>query len=592
VVKALVRVIKDHLGLHATISGRKLTGEDVNGKGAYLQPDAEFYCRDMTIWIDFGSVVSTAPSNMNKDAVETYADEKFKKYEDLVKLICGQHYGQFYPVITDHFGTPHRHTLNFITSIAAFYRERFVGSPVEAPLSPAEVYRLLLETIVTELARGNFVRSNKWCVSHALSPHGPEAAFSSYRGPVGANGAPLSEALRIHPSCPEGAHGTCTLCPKAAGALTAQGALTPTCTPPQYKVIPDGGLAQATEEWTAHLLAAHTHKEGADPAGTVTVEPESASSALDGPAPPAPPITGPAVCSKFASPRAPSDNQATAMDDNTDSAAAPVSAPTGPGNPEGAAQDHMHSRQAPPADSQILPVSSDSLQSLSQAVEAPTGAPARSACFSPAPSVAHSSSPASENPPASPRTLASPAPPEHGEGGSQLAPAPTEGAGAPTGSVPPHPQHEDGSHLAVASLTPVSGGHPGPPPPQGQTRPLEALTPSPPPSPANTVVISDCRGSTAGVPRPAPAPLTARPEPHSLFRPCVCSCSELCVCSSFCVCLCVCSSHAPARHPASPVAPRPPDPVSPARFTVSHSSSPKARTATTAAHKESDGSAV
>jgi hypothetical protein len=76
-------------------------------KGAYLQPDAEFYCRDMTIWIDFGSVVRTAPSNMNKDAVETYADEKFKKYEDLVKLICGQHYGQFYPVITDHFGTPH-----------------------------------------------------------------------------------------------------------------------------------------------------------------------------------------------------------------------------------------------------------------------------------------------------------------------------------------------------------------------------------------------------------------------------------------------------------------------------------------------------
>ena len=176
--------------------------------------------------------------------------------------------------------------------------------------------------------------------------------------------------------------------------------------------------------------------------------------------------------------------------------------------------------------------------------------------------------------------------------GSVVAPAPTEGAGAPTGSVPPHPQHEDGSHLAVASLTPVSGGHPGPPPPPGQTRPLEALTPSPPPSPANTVVISDCRGSTAGVPRPAPAPLTARPEPHSLFRPCVCSCSELCVCSSFCVCLCVCSSHAPARHPASPVAPRSPDPVSSARFTVSHSSSPTARTATTAAHKESDGSAV
>ena len=239
-----------------------------------------------------------------------------------------------------------------------------------------------------------------------------------------------------------------------------------------------------------------------------------------------------------------------------------------------------------------MPFSPDSPQSLSQAAEAPTGVPTRSACSSLAPPVAHSSSPASELPPASPRALASPAPPAHGDGGSQLAPALTESAGALTGSVPPHSQHEDRSHLAVASLTPVSGGHPGPPPPPGQTRPLEALTPSPPPSPANTVVISDCRGSTAGVPRPAPAPLTARPEPHSLFRPCVCSCSELCVCSSFCVCLCVCSSHAPARHPASPVAPRPPDPVSPARFTVSHSSSPKARTATTAAHKESDGSAV
>ena len=396
--------------------------------------------------------------SQNKDAVEIYADGKFKKYEDLVKLICGQHYGQFYPVITDHFGTPHRHTLNFITSIAAFYRERFVGSPVEAPLSPAEVYRLLLETIVTELARGNFVRSNKWSVSHVLSPHGSEAAVSSYRGPVGANGAPLSEALRIHPSCPEGAHGTCTLCPKAAGALTAQGALTLACTPPQYKAIPNGGLVQATEERTEHSLAARTPTEGVDPAGTVAAE--SASPALDGPVPPAPPITGPAVCSQSASPRALSDNQATAMDDSTDSAAAPESAPTGTGNPGGAAQDHMHSRQAPPADLRITPFSPDSPQSLSQAAEAPTGAPARSARSSTAPSVAHSSSPASEHPSASPRALASPAPPAHGDGWSQLAPALiesagalTESAGAHTVSVPLHSQHEDRSYLAVASLT-------------------------------------------------------------------------------------------------------------------------------------------
>jgi hypothetical protein len=252
----------------------------------------------------------------------------------------------------------------------------------------------------------------------------------------------------------------------------------------------------------------------------------------------------------------------------------------------------MHSRQAPPADLQITPFSPDSPQSLSQAAEAPTGAPARSARSSPAPPVAHSSSPAPEHPSASPRALTSPAPPAHGDGWSQHAHALTESAGALTESVPLLSQHEDRSYLAVASLTPASGGHPGPPPPPGQTRSPEALTSSPPPSPANTVVISDGRGSTGGVPRPATAPLMARPEPYSLSRPNGCSCFVLCVCSSLCVCLCVCSSHAPARHPASPVAPRSPDPVSPARFTVSHSSSPTARTATTAAHIESDGSAV
>ena len=68
-------------------------------------------------------------------------------------------------------------------------------------MSPLEVYRLLLETIATELARGNFVRSNKWNISHALSPQGAPPTAASYRGPVGANGAPLSEAFRIDPSC-------------------------------------------------------------------------------------------------------------------------------------------------------------------------------------------------------------------------------------------------------------------------------------------------------------------------------------------------------------------------------------------------------
>jgi len=63
-----------------------------------------------------------APSHQGKRDLEgAYADVKFKKYEDLVKLISGQGYGQFYPVIFDHFGAPHRHALNFITSIVGLY---------------------------------------------------------------------------------------------------------------------------------------------------------------------------------------------------------------------------------------------------------------------------------------------------------------------------------------------------------------------------------------------------------------------------------------------------------------------------------------
>ena len=91
------------------------------------------------------------------------------------------------------------------------YRSSYTGSPVEAPLCPLEVYKLLLETIVAELARANAIRSNKWHVHHALSPYGPPTPPSSYRGPIGPKGGPLPEAWRIdgHPSCAEGAHGNC-----------------------------------------------------------------------------------------------------------------------------------------------------------------------------------------------------------------------------------------------------------------------------------------------------------------------------------------------------------------------------------------------
>jgi hypothetical protein len=122
------------------------------------------------------------------------------------------------------------------------------------------------------------------------------------------------------------------------------------------------------------------------------------------------------------------------------------------------------SRPAPPAAPLITPLQLDSPQSLSQAAEAPTGAPDRFACSSPAPPVAHSSSSASEHPSARPRELASPAPPAHGDGGCQHAPALpesakalTESAGALRASVPLPMQHEDRGHQAAASLTPVPG---------------------------------------------------------------------------------------------------------------------------------------
>ncbi len=137
----------------------------------------------------------------------------------------------------------------------------------------------------------------------------------------------------------------------------------------------------------------------------------------------------------------------------------------------------------------------------------------RFACPSPAPPVApHSSSSASK--------LESPAPPAHGDGGCQHAPALTESAkaltesaGALIVSVPLPMQHEDRGHQAAASLPPVPGA---------------------------CLVLGDC--------------------------------SPLCGCSR------VGSSNAPASHPASLVAPCPPDPGSPARSTLSLSSSSSART--------------
>ncbi len=114
-----------------------------------------------------------------------------------------------------------------------------------------------------------------------------------------------------------------------------------------------------------------------------------------------------------------------------------------PRQPGGCSASHTHSEHAPPAELQITPFLSDSPHSLSQAAEALTGAPVRFARSSPAPPVAHSSSPASEHPSARPRALASPAPSAYGDGRSQHAPALTESAGALIVSVPLLMQHDD-----------------------------------------------------------------------------------------------------------------------------------------------------
>ncbi len=88
------------------------------------------------------------------------------------------------------------------------------GAPSKPPCTcHLEVYKLLLETIVAELARGNAIRSNmhKWHVHHALLPYGPTHVYpppSFYRGPIGPKGAPLPDAWRIAPSCADGAHGS------------------------------------------------------------------------------------------------------------------------------------------------------------------------------------------------------------------------------------------------------------------------------------------------------------------------------------------------------------------------------------------------
>jgi hypothetical protein len=92
------------------------------------------------------------------------------------------------------------------------------------------------------------------------------------------------------------------------------------------------------------------------------------------------------------------------------------------GNPDCAAQDHTHSKHAPPAELQITPLQLDSLQSLSsQVAEALTGASwADLLALHPRPPWRTAAArPRSTDTSARPRALASLAPSAHGDGWSQ-----------------------------------------------------------------------------------------------------------------------------------------------------------------------------
>ena len=60
-------VSNEQLGLRATLSNRKLTGEDRNGKAAFVVPDGEIVWGDTTIWIDVGVVNKIPFKNLLKE---------------------------------------------------------------------------------------------------------------------------------------------------------------------------------------------------------------------------------------------------------------------------------------------------------------------------------------------------------------------------------------------------------------------------------------------------------------------------------------------------------------------------------------------
>jgi hypothetical protein len=143
IVRAIVKVINEQLGLRATLSNLKLTAK--GSRTAMARPpslspsDGEIVWGDTTIWRDVGVVNKHAPSYKGRhDLKGDYADatEVQKVRRPRQSDLCVRPWAVLPRYQFDHFGAPHRHALNFITSIVGLYRSSYTGSPVEGPPVP------------------------------------------------------------------------------------------------------------------------------------------------------------------------------------------------------------------------------------------------------------------------------------------------------------------------------------------------------------------------------------------------------------------------------------------------------------------------
>ncbi len=126
---------------------------------------------------------------------------------------------------------PHRHALNFITSIVHGPLQKQLATLGAPRRSPPVPHRGLQAPARDHRGRTRSCQRHSveqvacTFTMHALSPYGPLTPPSSYRGPIGPKGGPLPEAWRIDPSCADGAHGNCAHCAKDPDGQSSHRAL-------------------------------------------------------------------------------------------------------------------------------------------------------------------------------------------------------------------------------------------------------------------------------------------------------------------------------------------------------------------------------